>query len=94
LSKKQLLKIPRSTVGTVTEIYDYLTLAYLLESEFPYSPTTGLPIKSQTVTQMVDRIKSSLKVQNFLILAPIVRGRKGEYKKELGRASEKRISRE
>jgi excinuclease ABC subunit A len=73
---------PRSTVGTVTEIYDYLRLLYA-RAGVPYSPATGLPIESQTVSQMVDRIKAMEEGTKLLLLAPIVRGRKGEYRKEL-----------
>ena len=73
---------PRSTVGTVTEIYDYLRLLYA-RIGIPYSPTTGLPIESQTVSQMVDRILGMKDGAKILLLAPIVRGRKGEYRKEL-----------
>ncbi|MFA4994931.1 MAG: excinuclease ABC subunit UvrA [Bdellovibrionales bacterium] len=73
---------PRSTVGTVTEIYDYLRLLYA-RIGIPYSPATGLPIESQTVTQMADRIRAMPEGTKIMLLAPIVRGRKGEYKKEL-----------
>ena len=82
IEQKTTSKNPRSTVGTVTEIYDYLRLLYARIGT-PYSPTTGLPIKSQTISQMVDRINSKPDGSKLLILAPIVRGRKGEYKKEL-----------
>ncbi|MFA5040468.1 MAG: excinuclease ABC subunit A, partial [Bdellovibrionales bacterium] len=73
---------PRSTVGTVTEIYDYLRLLFA-RIGVPYSPATGLPIESQTVTQMADRIRAMEEGTKIMLLAPIVRGRKGEYKKEL-----------
>jgi excinuclease ABC subunit A len=73
---------PRSTVGTVTEIYDYLRLLYA-RIGIPYSPATGLPIESQTVTQMADRIRAMNEGTKLMLQAPIVRGRKGEYKKEL-----------
>ncbi|MGQ0742214.1 MAG: excinuclease ABC subunit UvrA [Alphaproteobacteria bacterium] len=73
---------PRSTVGTVTEIYDYLRLLFA-RAGVPYSPATGLPIESQTVSQMADRILSLPEGTRLFLLAPIVRGRKGEYKKEL-----------
>src|SRR6187397_433488 len=73
---------PRSTVGTVTEIYDYLRLLFARVG-IPYSPATGLPIESQTVSQMVDRIMDLPEGTRLLLLAPIVRGRKGEYRKEL-----------
>jgi excinuclease ABC subunit A len=73
---------PRSTVGTVTEIYDYLRLLFA-RAGIPYSPATGLPIESQTVSQMADRILALPDGTRLFLLAPIVRGRKGEYKKEL-----------
>ncbi len=73
---------PRSTVGTVTEIYDYLRLLYA-RIGIPYSPATGLPIESQTISQMVDRIMALPEGTKLLLLAPIVRGHKGEYRKEL-----------
>ena len=73
---------PRSTVGTVTEIYDYLRLLFA-RIGVPYSPATGLPIESQTVSQMVDRIKTMPDGTRLYLMAPIVRGRKGEYRKEL-----------
>ena len=73
---------PRSTVGTVTEIYDYMRLLWARVGT-PYSPVTGLPIEAQTVSQMTDRILSLSEGTKLLLLAPIVRGRKGEYKKEI-----------
>ncbi len=82
IEQKTTSKNPRSTVGTVTEIYDYMRLLWARVG-VPYSPATGLPIESQTVTQMVDRIKEMGDGTKLYILAPIVRGRKGEYKKEL-----------
>ena len=82
IEQKTTSKNPRSTVGTVTEIYDYLRLLYA-RIGIPYSPATGLPIESQTVSQMVDRIQSMAEGTRLLLLAPVVRGRKGEYKKEL-----------
>jgi excinuclease ABC subunit A len=82
IEQKTTSKNPRSTVGTVTEIYDYLRLLYARVG-VPYSPATGLPIESQTVSQMVDRITSLPEGTRLFLLAPIVRGRKGEYKKDL-----------
>ena len=73
---------PRSTVGTVTEIYDYMRLLYA-RMGIPYSPATGLPIESQTVSQMVDKINELPIGTKLLLLSPIVRGHKGEYRKEL-----------
>lgn len=82
IEQKTTSKNPRSTVGTVTEIYDYLRLLYARVG-VPYSPATGLPIESQTVSQMVDRVMAMTEGTRLYLLAPIVRGRKGEYKKEL-----------
>lgn len=82
IEQKTTSRNPRSTVGTVTEIYDYLRLLYARVG-VPYSPATGLPIESQTVSQMVDRVMALEEGARLFILAPIVRGRKGEYRKEL-----------
>lgn len=82
IEQKTTSKNPRSTVGTVTEIYDYLRLLFA-RIGVPYSPATGLPIQSQTVSEMVDRIMMMKEGTKLYLLAPIVRGRKGEYKKEL-----------
>jgi excinuclease ABC subunit A len=82
IEQKTTSKNPRSTVGTVTEIYDYLRLLFA-RIGVPYSPATGLPIESQTVSQMVDRVLDMPEGTRLLLLAPIVRGRKGEYRKEL-----------
>ena len=82
IEQKTTSKNPRSTVGTVTEIYDYLRLLFARVG-VPYSPATGLPIESQTVSQMVDRVMEMPEGTRLYLLAPIVRGRKGEYRKEL-----------
>src|SRR5690554_4410750 len=82
IEQKTTSKNPRSTVGTVTEIYDYLRLLFARVG-VPYSPATGLPIESQTVTQMVDKTLEIAEGTRLFLLAPIARGRKGEYKKEL-----------
>lgn len=82
IEQKTTSKNPRSTVGTVTEVYDYLRLLFA-RIGIPYSPATGLPIESQTVSEMVDRILAMPEGTRFLLLAPIVRGRKGEYRKEI-----------
>ena len=82
IEQKTTSRNPRSTVGTVTEIYDYLRLLFA-RIGMPYSPATGLPIESQTVSQMVDRVMAMPEGTRLLLLAPIVRGRKGEYRKEL-----------
>src|SRR5918999_855499 len=82
IEQKTTSRNPRSTVGTVTEIYDYLRLLFARVG-VPYSPATGLPIESQTVTQMVDRVLELPEATRLYLLAPIARGRKGEYRKEL-----------
>ena len=82
IEQKTTSKNPRSTVGTVTEIYDYMRLLWARVG-VPYSPATGLPIESQTVSQMVDRVLALPEGTRIYVLAPVVRGRKGEYKKEL-----------
>lgn len=82
IEQKTTSKNPRSTVGTVTELYDYLRLLYA-RIGVPHSPSTGLPIEAQTVSQMVDRILSLPEGSKILLMAPIVRDRKGEYKKEI-----------
>jgi len=82
IEQKTTSRNPRSTVGTVTEIYDYMRLLWARVG-VPYSPATGLPIESQSVAQMVDRVMELDEGARLFILAPIVRGRKGEYKKEL-----------
>ena len=73
---------PRSTVGTVTEIHDYMRLLWARVG-VPYSPATGLPIEAQTVSQMVDRVLAMPEGTRLLLLAPVVRGKKGEFRKEL-----------
>jgi len=82
IEQKTTSRNPRSTVGTVTEIYDYMRLLWARVG-VPYSPATGLPIESQTVSQMVDRVMAMAEGMRLLLLAPIVRGRKGEYRKDL-----------
>ena len=81
IEQKTTSRNPRSTVATVTEIYDYMRLLWARVG-VPYSPATGLPIESQTVTEIVDRIMKMGEGTKLYILAPIVRGRKGEYRKE------------
>ncbi|MFM1815830.1 MAG: hypothetical protein RLZ98_2525 [Pseudomonadota bacterium] len=88
IEQKTTSKNPRSTVGTVTEIYDYLRLLFARVG-VPYSPATGLPIESQTVSQMVDRILALEEGTRIYLLAPIVRGRKGEFRKELAELMKK-----
>ena len=82
IEQKTTSRNPRSTVGTVTEIYDYMRLLWARVG-IPYSPATGLPIKSQTVSQMVDTVLEMPDNSRLMLLSPVVRGRKGEYKKEL-----------
>ncbi|HWU48669.1 MAG TPA: excinuclease ABC subunit UvrA, partial [Asticcacaulis sp.] len=82
IEQKTTSKNPRSTVGTVTEIHDYMRLLWARVG-VPYSPATGLPIESQTISQMVDKIMALPEGTRLLLLAPFVRGRKGEYKKEI-----------
>ena len=82
IEQKTTSKNPRSTVGTVTEIHDYMRLLWARVG-IPYSPATGLPIESQTVSQMVDRVLALPEGTRLFLLAPVIRGRKGEYRKEI-----------
>ena len=82
IEQKNTSKNPRSTVATVTEIYDYMRVLYA-RAGIPYSPFTGKPITSQTITQIVDLIKKLPKKSTIYIYAPVVRGRKGEYRKDI-----------
>lgn len=88
IEQKTTSRNPRSTVGTVTEIYDYMRLLFARVG-VPYSPATGLPIESQTVSQMVDRVLEFEEGTRLYILAPLVRGRKGEYRKEMAELMKK-----
>ncbi|MDO9383328.1 MAG: excinuclease ABC subunit UvrA [Hyphomicrobiaceae bacterium] len=92
IEQKTTSKNPRSTVGTVTEIYDYLRLLFARVG-VPYSPATGLPIESQTVSQMVDRVMELAEGTRLYLLAPIAKGRKGEYRKELAELQKKGFQR-
>ncbi len=92
IEQKTTSRNPRSTVGTVTEIYDYMRLLFA-RIGVPYSPATGLPIEAQTVTQMVDRTLALPEGTRLYLLAPIVRGRKGEYRKELADLQKKGFQR-
>ena len=92
IEQKTTSKNPRSTVGTVTEIHDYMRLLWARVG-VPYSPATGLPIEAQTVSQMVDRLMAQPEGSRFLLLAPIVRDRKGEYRKELSELQRKGFTR-
>ena len=82
IDQKTTSRNPRSTVATATEIYDYLRI-FFARVGVPFSPVTGLPIKKQSATQMVDSLMSLPKETSVILLAPIVRGQKGEYKKDL-----------
>ena len=82
IEQKTTSRNPRSTVGTVTEIHDYMRLLWARVG-VPYSPATGLPIEAQTVSQMVDRVMAMPEGTRLYLLAPVVRDRKGEYRKEL-----------
>jgi excinuclease ABC subunit A len=82
IEQKTTSNNPRSTVGTVTEIHDYMRLLWARVG-VPYSPVTGLPIESQTISQMVDKLSALPDGERILLLAPVVRGRKGEYRKEI-----------
>ncbi|GEP11873.1 excinuclease ABC subunit UvrA [Methylobacterium gnaphalii] len=92
IEQKTTSKNPRSTVGTVTEIYDYMRLLWARVG-IPYSPVTGLPIESQTVSQMVDRVLELPEKTRLYLLAPVVRGRKGEYRKEIAEFQKKGFQR-
>ena len=92
IEQKTTSRNPRSTVGTVTEIYDYMRLLFARVG-IPYSPATGLPIESQTVSQMVDRVLALPEGTRLYLLAPMIRGRKGEYRKELAELQKKGFQR-
>ncbi|MEM6413350.1 MAG: excinuclease ABC subunit UvrA [Pseudomonadota bacterium] len=92
IEQKTTSRNPRSTVGTVTEIYDYMRLLWA-RIGVPYSPATGLPIASQTVSEMVDRLMDDEKGARYYLLAPIIRARKGEYKKEFAELMKKGFQR-
>jgi len=92
IEQKTTSRNPRSTVGTVTEIYDYMRLLWA-RIGIPYSPATGLPIESQTVSQMVDRVMALPEGTRLFLMAPIIRGRKGEYRKEFAELQKKGFQR-
>jgi excinuclease ABC subunit A len=92
IEQKTTSRNPRSTVGTVTEIYDYMRLLWA-RTGIPYSPATGLPIESQTVSQMADRVMAMDEGTRLLLLAPIARGKKGEFRKELAELARKGFQR-
>src|SRR3546814_492987 len=92
IEQKTTSRNPRSTVGTLTEIHDYMRLLWARVG-IPYSPATGLPIESQTVSQMVDRVLAMPEGTRLYLLAPIARGRKGEFRKELAELRRKGFQR-
>jgi len=92
IEQKTTSRNPRSTVGTVTEIHDYMRLLWA-RAGVPYSPVTGEPIEAQTVSQMVDRVAAMPEGTRLLLLAPVVRDRKGEYRKELADLQRKGFTR-
>lgn len=92
IEQKTTSKNPRSTVGTVTEIYDYMRLLWA-RAGVPYSPATGLPIEAQTVSQMVDKVLALPEGTRLLLLSPVIRDRKGEYRKELAELQRKGFTR-
>ncbi|HEX7776865.1 MAG TPA: excinuclease ABC subunit UvrA, partial [Parvibaculum sp.] len=92
IEQKTTSRNPRSTVGTVTEIYDYMRLLWA-RIGIPYSPATGLPIESQTVSQMVDRVLALEEGTRLYLMAPMIRGRKGEYRKEFADLQKKGFQR-
>ena len=92
IEQKTTSRNPRSTVGTVTEIHDYMRLLWA-RAGVPYSPATGEPIEAQTVSQMVDRVAAMPEGTRLLLLAPVVRDRKGEYRKELAELQRKGFTR-
>jgi len=92
IEQKTTSRNPRSTVGTVTEIYDYMRLMFS-RIGIPYSPVTGRPITAQSVSQMVDRVLNMKVGTKLYLLAPIIRGRKGEYRKELTELAKKGFQR-
>ena len=92
IEQKTTSKNPRSTVGTVTEVYDYMRLLWARVG-IPYSPTTGLPIESQTVSQMIDKTMALQEGVKLIVVAPVIRKRKGEYKKEISEWQKKGFQR-
>ena len=92
IEQKTISHNPRSTVGTVTEIYDYMRLLWA-RAGTPYSPATGLPIEAQSSTQMVDKILELPQGSKLVLLSPIARGKKGEFKKEFAELQKKGFQR-
>ena len=92
IEQKTTRRNPRSTVGTITEVHDYMRLLWA-RAGVPYSPATGLPIEAQTVSQMVDRVMAMPENTRLMLLAPVVKDRKGEYRRELAELSRKGFTR-
>ncbi|MGI4747549.1 MAG: excinuclease ABC subunit UvrA, partial [Janthinobacterium lividum] len=92
IEQKTTSRNPRSTVGTITEVHDYMRLLWA-RAGIPYSPATGLPIEAQTVSQMVDRVMAMPEGTRLMLLAPIIKDRKGEYRKELADLARKGFTR-
>ncbi|MBB2154722.1 excinuclease ABC subunit UvrA [Gluconacetobacter diazotrophicus] len=92
IEQKTTSKNPRSTVGTITEIHDYMRLLWA-RAGVPYSPATGLPIEAQTISQMVDRVMALPEGTRLMLLAPVIRDRKGECRKELAELQRKGFAR-
>ncbi|AQS87639.1 excinuclease ABC subunit A [Neoasaia chiangmaiensis NBRC 101099] len=92
IEQKTTSKNPRSTVGTITEIHDYMRLLWA-RAGVPYSPATGLPIEAQTISQMVDRVMAMPEGTRLMLLSPVIRDRKGEYRKELAELQRKGFAR-
>lgn len=92
IEQKTTSRNPRSTVGTITEIHDYMRLLWA-RAGTPYSPVTGLPIEAQTVSQMVDRVMELPEGTRLILLSPVIRDRKGEYRKELAELQRKGYTR-
>ncbi len=92
IEQKTTSRNPRSTVGTITEVHDYMRLLWA-RAGVPYSPATGLPIEAQTVSQMVDRVMAMPDGTRLMLLAPVVKDRKGEYRKELADLARKGFTR-
>ena len=92
IEQKTVSHNPRSTVGTITEIYDYMRLLWA-RAGTPYSPATGLPIEAQSVTQMVDKILEYPQGTKLILLSPIARSKKGEFKKEFAELQKKGFQR-
>ncbi|MCQ8279371.1 excinuclease ABC subunit UvrA [Acetobacteraceae bacterium KSS8] len=92
IEQKTTSRNPRSTVGTITEVHDYMRLLWA-RAGVPYSPATGLPIEAQTVSQMVDRVMAMPEGTRLMLLAPVIKDRKGEYRKELAELARKGFTR-